>query len=92
MDEIDWKEKLHGEVRDRYYQNSNYPDLVVDYVIKEAYARGRKDENKRLEKEAREYNKKGFELEMFIYSGFLPKLEDIEDLAAQEEETLSSEG
>lgn len=46
-------------------------------VASEFYQLGVSDENKRLQEVAQDYRKKGFELETFIYSGFIADLEDM---------------
>lgn len=52
-------------------------DKLESFIYKqrqEAYEEGKKAENERLEKKAKEYKEKGFELETFIYSGFVELL------------------
>lgn len=52
--------------------------------LKEARLQGQRDERERLRQKAIEYKEKGFELETFIYSGFIedlptPPTEEVKD-------------
>ena len=52
-------------------------DRWLNQSANEHDKRIREDENKRLKREAIRYKEKGFELETFIYSGFLPTVEEV---------------
>ncbi len=58
--------------------------------LKEARLQGQRDERERLRQKAIEYKEKGFELETFIYSGFIedlptPPTEEVKDQTSMKE-------
>ncbi len=75
-------EKARKEGYKYGYEASSLAQLEIDVqeeipIVLHKVEQIREQERQRLLKKAKEYKDKGFELETFIYSGFVPDLEDL---------------